>query len=302
MPAKDYYNVLGVDRNAGSKEIKQAYRKLARKYHPDVNPGDKAAEAAFKEVNEAHEVLSDPEKRKKYDQYGDQWQYADQFARTQQQQEAWNFRRGSRVRLEDYGDLGDIFDSVLGGFPGRGTRQSMRGQDYEYPVEITLGEAIHGASRMIEVQVQEDGRIRPQRLQVRIPPGVTNGSRVRIAGKGSPGFNGGPPGDLYLLVSISNDERFQVKGVDIQTEIQVPLVDAVLGSEVQVPSPNGKRLALKIPPETQNGRIFRLRKQGLPALSGDGRGDLLVRVQVQLPTRLSEREKGLFEELKQLRS
>lgn len=323
MPGKDYYQILGVPRNATDKDIKQAYRKLARKHHPDVNPGDKSAEARFKEINQAHEVLSDPEKRKKYDQFGENWQHADQFARAGgQQQPAWDF--GSRGTRFDFGDgsgaegFGDIFDSILHGFGGRTARRPRQGQDLESPVEVSLEEAYRGTMRMLEIQGEEPcpsckGKgcsacggagavIRPRRLEVRIPPGVKEGSRVRIAGKGGPGQMGGPSGDLYLLISVKPDSRFQRTDDDLHVELPVHLADAVLGGEAEVPTLEGKRLALKIPPETQNGKVFRLAGQGMPRLGNDTRGDLYAKVKVVLPTRLSAKEKELFQQLKALRS
>ncbi len=322
MAGKNYYDILGVGKTATAKEIKQAYRKLARKYHPDVNTGDKSAEAKFKEINGAHEVLSDPEKRKKYDQFGDKWQYADQFAQTGGRQPSRDFSRGgtrTTSHFEDIGDIGgggfgDIFDSILGGFGGRRARRPQRGRDFEYPVEVSLEEAYHGAARVLETQTEEPcssckgdgcpscggvGRIiRPKRLEVRIPPGVKGGSRVRIAGKGSPGYGGGTAGDIFLLISVKPDKRFQRTGDDLHVEVPVPLLDAILGGEVQVPTIGGKKLALKIPPETQNGKVFRLSGQGMPKLGGNGKGDLLAKVNIVLPTKLSEREKELFQELK----
>jgi DnaJ-class molecular chaperone len=321
MPAKDYYAILGVGRKASAKEIKQAYRKAARKYHPDVNLGDKSAEAKFKEINQAHEVLSDAEKRKKYDKYGGNWEHADQFARAGAQQRHWDF--GSGGTTFDFGDVsggdfGSVFDSILGGMAGKRARRPMRGQDFEYPVEISLEEAYRGATRMLETQVEEQcksckgegcpecgrsGRVaRPQRLEVTVPPGVGDGSRVRIAGKGGPGHRGGPSGDLYLLVSVRPDGRFQRAGDDIHVDVPVPLADAVLGAEIEVPTLGGKKLALKIPAETQNGKVFRLAGQGMPRSGGGAKGDLFAKVNVVLPTKLSKREKELFEELRTIRA
>jgi DnaJ-class molecular chaperone len=329
MAGKDYYKTIGVDRKASAKEIKQAYRKLARQYHPDVNPGDKAAEAKFKEINEAHEVLSDPEKRKKYDQFGENWQYADQFAGAQPggpQYGHWDFSSGggpggTTFHFEDLGGggFGNMFDSILGDFAGKkGRRAAMRGQDFEHPIEVTLEEAYHGTTRMLETQVEEacpsckgegcpkcgrSGRIlRPQRIEVKVPAGVKDASRVRIAGKGGKGFGGGPAGDLYLRVSVRPHARFQRTGDDLNIEMSVPLLDAVLGTEIEVPTLAGKKLALKVPPETQNGKAFRLAGQGIPHMGGRGRGDLFVKVNVVLPTKLSGREKELFEELKSIRT
>jgi DnaJ-class molecular chaperone len=321
MAGKDYYAILGVNKKATAKEIKQAYRKLARKYHPDVNPGDQSAEAKFKEINEAHEVLSDSEKRKKYDQYGEKWQHADQFAQAGRQQGTWSSSPGGATfEYSDLGGegLGSIFDSILGGFGGRRPRRPQRGRDIEHPVEVTLDEAFHGAARLLESQVEEPcpsckgqgcpacgglgSVVRPMRIEVKIPSGVRNGSRVRVAGKGAPGYSGGSPGDLYLLVTVKSDKRFHRMGDDLEVEVPVPLMEAVLGGEVQVPTMSGKKLALRIPPETQNGRVFRLAKQGMPRLGSDARGDLLAKIRVVLPTGLSEREKDLFEELKAIRA
>jgi molecular chaperone DnaJ len=324
MAKKDYYEILGVKRGASEREIKQAYRKLARKYHPDVNPGDRSAEAKFKEINEAHEVLSDKEKRDKYDRFGDQWQYADQFAQAGYQKTPFgDFSRGggaSGFRFEE-GDLGSLFEELFRGSRARTyTRRArpQRGQDIEHPVAVTLEEAYHGATRLLNLEVSEPcsscrgtGLIqnvpcsvcrgsgvtsRLKRLEVKIPPGVRDGSRVRIAGKGGQGYGGVASGDLYLVVSVKPHALFKRSGDDLNVEAGVPLTVAVLGGEVQVPSPKGK-LALKIPPETQNGRIFRLAGQGMPHLGKSGRGDLLAKVSVVLPTKLSEREKELFRQL-----
>jgi len=323
MPAKDFYQVLGVPRNASEKDIKQAYRKLARKLHPDVNPGDKSAEPRFKEINQAYEVLSDPEKRKKYDQFGENWQHAEQFARAggQQQQTYWDFgKKGAQFDSGDMGGaegFGTIFDSILHDFGGRASRRPRRGQDFEQPVEVTLEEAYRGATRMLEMQAEEPcptcrGKgcqtcggagavIRPRRLEVKIPPGVKDGSRVRIAGKGSMGHMGGEAGDIYLIVSVEPDSRFQRTEDDLHVEVPIHLADAILGGETEVPTLEGKRLALKIPPETQNGKVFRLTGQGMPRLGNNTRGDLYAKVKVVLPTRLSQKEKELFQQLNGLR-
>jgi len=298
MVDKDYYSILGVNRNASEREIKQAYRRLARKYHPDVNPGDKSAEAKFKEMNAAYEVLSDKEKRQKYDQFGDQWQYAEQFAKAGWQQTPfWDFSQGSGSTTIHFGqgDLDSIFDDLLRGFGARTTRQRVRprrGQDIEHPVEVTLEEAYHGTKRIISLESDK-------RLEVKIPPGVKDGSRVRVAGKGMPGY-GGARGDLYLVISVKPHPLFERKGDNLYVEVAVPLTVAVLGGEVQVPTLKGK-LALKIPPETQNGHAFRLAGQGMPHLGNSSRGNLVARMKVVLPTNLSSQEKELFKQLSQLR-
>ncbi|HLB28163.1 MAG TPA: DnaJ C-terminal domain-containing protein [Dehalococcoidales bacterium] len=327
MAGKDYYSILGVKRDAGEQDIKKAYRKMARKYHPDVNPGDKSAEAKFKEINAAHEVLSDKEKRQKYDQYGDQWQHADQFAQAGRQQQGFYRDAGQggaqSFRFEE-GDLESIFGNMFGGRQSPFGRQSRsrQGQDIESPVEITLEEAYQGASRLLNLQggqvcttCKGTGRIQKvmcaacrgtgtaagvKQLEVKIPPGVDNGSRVRIAGKGEPGQSGGASGDLYLVVSVKSHPVFERKGDDLYADVAVPLIVALLGGEAQVPTLKGK-LALKIPAETQNGRVFRLTGQGMPNLRGSSRGDLLAKVKVVLPTELSSEEKKLFEQVGKLR-
>ncbi|MBI2329611.1 MAG: DnaJ domain-containing protein [Chloroflexi bacterium] len=328
MAGKDYYNILGVKRDASEREIKQAFRRLARKHHPDVNPGDKSAEAKFKEINEAHEVLSDKEKRQKYDQFGDQWQHADQFAKAGGQRAPFrDFRQGDgaqsfRFEEGDFDSLfGDLFQSSRRGTSGR-RAGPRRGRDMDYPVEVTLEEAYHGTSRILSLQTEEpcsgcggSGRIqnvpcsvcrgsgvvaRLKQLEVKIPPGVKDSSRVRIAGKGEPGYAGGNSGDLYLVTSVKPHRLFERKGDDLHVEVPVPLTVAVLGGEAQVATPKGK-LELKIPPETQNGRIFRLTKQGMPQLGNSSRGDLLAKVKIVLPTNLSAEEKKLFEQFSQLR-
>lgn len=337
MAKKDYYKILGVRREATEAEIKQAYRRLARKYHPDVNLGDKSAEARFKEINEAYEVLSDKEKRAKYDKFGDQWPYADQFAQAGSQGTPFQSYRpggGGTFRFEtdnlgsifQDGDLGGVLEELLKGSPrartyARRTR-AQRGEDIEHPVEVTLEEAYHGTTRLLNLEVREpcsscggtgvvqnvpcsmcrgSGMVaRTKRLEVKIPPGVKDGSRVRLAGKGGQGYGGGVSGDLYLVVSVRPHPLFKRLDDDLSVEIGVPLTVAVLGGEVMVPTLKGK-LALKIPPETQNGRGFRLSGQGMPHLDRSGYGDLSAKVSVALPTNLSEKERELFRKLKELR-
>ncbi|MCL0069191.1 DnaJ domain-containing protein [Dehalococcoidia bacterium] len=293
MAGKDFYQILGIKRGASDKEIKQAYRKLARKYHPDVNPGDKSAEARFKEINQAYEVLSDPDKRHKYDQFGGKWQFAEQFAGAGAQPYA-DFRRGGTVF--EFGDLGDgglggIFESLFRDHTFDRTThtrgRTRRKQALEQPVELSLEEAYSGTVRTVEVD--------DRRLEVKIPPGVNDGSRIRVAaGDGEQGR------DIYLVISVKPHQHFERKGNDLHVEVPVPLTDTILGSEIEVPTPKGK-LALKIPPETQNGKVFRLARQGMPHLGNSGKGDLFARVRVVLPTNLTEREKDLFKELRSLR-
>lgn len=330
MAGRNYYDILGIKRDASEKEIKQAYRRLARKHHPDVNPGDKSAEARFKEINEAYEVLSAKEKRQKYDRYGDKWPYADQFAESERQQAQYRgFAPGGGASFRytggDIGDLDSIFADLFGGARTRTAYrrpQPRRGHDLESPIEVTLEEAYSGTSRTISLQVEEPCTVcrgsgliqnvpcsacrgaglvaRIRRLEVKIPPGVNNNSRVRIAGRGQPSYSGSASGDLYLVISVKPHPTLERRGANLHTNISVPLVVAVLGGEVQVPTPKGK-LALKIPPETQNGRVFHLSGQGMPHLGKATRGDLLARANVVLPTKLSEKEKELFRQLSKIR-
>ncbi|GAB4329854.1 MAG: J domain-containing protein [Dehalococcoidia bacterium] len=316
--ARSYYEILGVPRSASDKEIRQAYRRLARKYHPDVNPNDKDAEARFKEISAAHEVLSDPEKRRKYDKYGDRWQYADQIE--EQQRRASEAGRSFDFDISGFGDFGSIFENIFRRGGGTGRRAARRGQDIEMPIEVSLEEAFHGTTRTVQLQSAEPcttcsgsgevagavchvcggagQTVRPRRLEVKIPAGVKTGSRVRVAGEGRPGFGGGPPGDLYLVVTVQPHQRFERKADDLYTTVSVPLFDAVLGGEVEVRTLDG-RVALKIPELTQNGRQFRLSGKGMPVLGSPGkRGDLFVRVNVQLPERLTAEQRRLFEQLR----
>lgn len=284
---KDYYAILGVPRNASEKEIKQAYRRLARLYHPDLNPGNKEAEAKFKEINEAYEVLSDPEKRRRYDQFGESFKYADQFGKTTWQGKVWDFED---LKTSPFGDIFDKIFADLGFSPF--AHRPSKGEDIELPVEITLEEAYFGTTRIINTS---SGRI-----EVKIPPGVDNGSRIRIEGKGKEGIRGGPAGDLYLLISVKPHQFFERKGDDLFIEFPLPLTVAILGGEVEVPTIKGK-VALKIPPETQNGKVFRLSGLGMPHLRDGEKGDLFVKVSVVLPTNLSSKERELFKELRRLR-
>lgn len=321
--AKDYYAILGVGRGATEKEIKQAYRRLARRYHPDVNPGDKVAEARFKEINEAYEVLSDPVKRQKYDRFGEGWQHVDDFARAGQKVE-WGHGSGGFTTV-GFGDLDSVLEDILQDFAsGGGTFRRVGGLgELEHPVEITLEEAFHGTKRVIEVwddvPCPSCGSIRrsaagqfcrlcggsgwerrSRKLEVKIPPGVKDGSRVRVAGQGYPNPEGSR-GDLYLVVKVLPHRLFERKGDDLYVDVSVPLLTAVLGGEIDVPTLKGK-VVLKVPPETQNGKVFRLTGQGMPRLGDTSRGDLFAKVKVVLPTNLSPRERQLFEQLRTLRS
>ena len=327
--AKDLYQVLGVSKSASEKELRTAYRKLARKYHPDVAPNDKPAEARFKEVNAAFEVLSDPDKRKKYDKYGERWEYADQIEEAERQRATFRSTRrgGAPGGFSDggSGDLGSIFDSLFNrGGRGNARQASRRGQDLEQRVDITLEEAFHGTERVLTMNSEETcvvcggtGEVasatchacmgagvvaRDRRIEVKVPAGVRTGSRVRVAGEGQHGIGGGARGDLFLLVSVRDNARFERKGDDLATDVAVPLIDSVLGGEVEVTTLDG-RVALRIPELTQNGRQFRLARKGMPVLGKAGaRGDLLVRARVQLPDALTPEEREHFEALRNLQA
>jgi len=306
MDYKDYYKTLGVSKSATQKEIKSAFRKLAQKYHPDKNPGDKAAEDKFKDLNEAYEVLSDPQKRAKYDQLGSSYAQWERMGRPGGGFDfsQWTNPGGARVEYGDLNDLfgeggfSDFFSTLFGGgaAPGRGrttgrtARWASRGENMEQLVEITLEEAYHGAKRTL----QKDGR----RLEVSIPPGAKTGTKVRIAGEGGPGQ---PVGDLFLVVSVQPHPKYRREGDDLYVDFPVDLYTAVLGGEAHVPTLGGD-LVLTIPPETQSGKTFRLSGRGMPKLRQPKEyGDLYARTTIQIPTHLTEAERRLFEELATLR-
>jgi len=285
----NYYEVLGVPKGANEKDIRQAFRRLARQYHPDLKGGDRSAEERFKQINEAHGVLSDAEKRRKYDRYGDNWRQADQMAEA----EAQARRRGTSHRSSTGGRAApsrsgggsdDLFDQL---FQDMG--QDPYGPAAEHPVEITLEEADRGTTRLLE---PTGGR----RLEVKIPPGVDSGARVHLP------RGGGRQGDIYLVVSVQPHPQFRRQGKDLYCEVPVSLEDAVLGGEVTVPTLRG-RVSLAIPLETQNGQRFRLAGQGMPTLGQpDLRGDLFATVSVKLPTSLTAQQRALFQQLKELRA
>ena len=303
---RDYYAVLGVPRTASEKDLKTAYRKLARKHHPDVNPGDKRSEAQFKEIGEAYSVLSDQEKRKKYDRWGHNWEKIDQAqsagagnsgrtaGRTTWTGTADGAPGGFNVESDD---LGGLFEQLFGRTAGRTRVRSAprKGADTEQPVEITLEEAFNGTQRTFQLRDMNTGETHT--VEVKIPVGATDGLRVRVAGKGEPGLAGAPGGDLYLIISIKPHPLFEREGDDLRVKVPTPLYSALLGGEVMVPTPLGSQLALKVPPETANGQRIRLTGQGMPRVNGTGRGDLYAEITVQLPTGLSQREKELFAEL-----
>lgn len=319
MEYKDYYKTLGVSKDAKPEEIKKVYRKLARQYHPDLNPGNKASEEKFKEINEAYEVLSDPAKRQKYDQFGSQWQqYTGSGGRPQDfDWTQWTTRPGGQTytrtvtqeELEQmfgggFGGMGgfsDFFEALFGNL-GRQTSgasqprgaRAVRGQDAEQEVQISLLDALHGTTLSLE---WEGGR----RIEAKIPPGVKTGSRIRLSGQGAPGRAGGPAGDLYLKIEVLPHPSFTREGDDLKTTASVDLYTAILGGTIQVPTLE-KPVELTIPPETANGKVFRLRGLGMPNLKNPKeRGNLYVTVQVQLPRNLSPQERELFQKLRELR-
>ena len=302
MDYKDYYKILGVSRTANPNEIKTVYRRLARKYHPDVNPGDQAAEARFKEINEAYEVLADPEKRKRYDMFGSNWRRTGSF------DEAFRQSGGQPANFGDFfGGAGvgfsEFFEMLFGGGPDRRTRTaSFAAADVEENFEVSLAEVLVGGHRIFTVRVpSRDGSIRQRRIDVMIPPGVRDGKRLRISGEGSMRSDGSR-GDLFLRVRITQDPKFERDGDDLMTDVGVELVEAMLGSEVSIPTLDDSPLTMRIPPETRAGSRLRVRGQGLPRADTGVRGDMLVRVRVQLPENLTERERDLFREMAELRA
>jgi DnaJ-class molecular chaperone len=301
---RDYYAVLGVPRTASEKDIKTAYRKLARKHHPDVNPSDKNAESMFKEIGEAYSVLSDTEKRKKYDRWGHDWE---KIEHAHAAGATYRTRPGGRTTGStstnvpggfnfESEDLGGLFEQLFGTAGRTRVRSAPRkGADMEQPVEITLDEAFSGTQRTYSIVDSRTGETRS--VEVKIPAGATDGLRVRVAGKGEPGTAGAASGDLYLIVSVTPHQQFERDGDDLRIKVPTPLYTAILGGEVRVPTPKGTQLALKVPPETANGQRIRLAGQGMPRLNGSGRGDLYAEITVQLPKNLSEHDKNLFGEL-----
>jgi curved DNA-binding protein len=332
MDFKDYYSTLGVAKTASEKEIKQAYRKLARKHHPDVNPNDKSAESRFKELNEAYEVLGDPAKRKKYDELGANWRAYEQAGAggpagpgfNPGAGGAWNVNFGQgapgggfRTMTEEemheiFGDenpFSDFFQTFFGGSAGgpgaedqgrrggRGRTRARSGRDVEQEIELGLEDAYRGATRRLSIT--HDGHAKT--VDVRIPAGVGDGSRVRIAGEGEQGTGGAKSGDLFLRVRLTPHPTFERRGKDLYTRAPVPLATAVLGGEADVPTLGEKPLRLKVPPTTQNGQVFRLKGHGMPPTGKSGeQGDLYATVDVQLPKTLTPEQRAHFEALQKL--
>lgn len=369
MEFKDYYKILGVDKNATKKEIKKAYRTLARKYHPDVNPGDREAEARFKEINEAYQVLSDKEKRKKYDEFGQYWEYADKAgagAGTSGFRGRSGGFKSTRFDFDDLssifgkagggaGNFSDFFNAMFGGMkcggrkskgPGGGSRTyswstgpgggfdfdlgSMgaagvrtprKGKDAEFPLELSYEEAAFGVTKHINISKETTcnacggrgttqnalcqvchGRgtvYKPRHLEVKVPPGVKDNFKIRMKGEGSPGVNGGKPGDLYLVVKLKPHPFYKLKDDGLHCEVPISVPEAALGGEISIPTLKGK-VTMKVPPKTQSGQVFRLREQGFPSLNNKGKnGDFFVKTKIVLPEKLSEEEKKIYRKLKE---
>lgn len=298
----DYYATLGVNKNASQDEIRKAYRKLARKYHPDVNSGDEDSVRKFKEVNEANEVLSDPEKRKKYDQYGKDWQHAEQFEKMRRDNPYQHYTYNSNAGFEG-GGFSDFFRSIFGdmgmggmgaqsGFSAQG-RRSFKGQDLETELQLTLEDALVSEKRTITINGKQ--------LRFTIPAGVEDGQTIRIRGQGQPGGNGAPAGDLYITFRFAPHPVFERKGDNLHTQIQIDLFTALLGGEVEIPTLQGP-VRMKIKAGTQNGSKLRLRNKGYPIYKqADHYGHLYVDIQVSLPTELSAAEEKLLREWQDLR-
>ena len=339
MQYKDYYQILGLKRGASQDEIKSAYRKLARKYHPDLKPGDKEAEKRFKEINEANAVLSKSDSRKKYDTLGSNWERVSQdqdFAR-----QYYSPGRPGTGGQFDFGDMSDFFGTffggediasgIFGGGCGGARTRAQRGQDVEQSLAITLEESFHGTNRLFQMQIPSacpacggQGMVMQQRqrgmvtstpcpqcrgqgrttstrqIKVKIPRGVTNGSRIRLAGQGGPGASGGPAGDLFLIINLTSHDFFEILDRNLKCEIPVMAHEALLGTKVELKTLAGQ-VNLKIPAGTQSGTVLKLKNQGLPYPKGKKRGDLLAMIKITIPKNLTAKEKKLMEEFRKLR-
>ena len=294
MEFKDYYQILGVDKNASEDEIKKAYRKLARKLHPDLNPNDKEAHKKFQEVNEANEVLSDPEKRKKYDKYRKDWQHAEQFEQARQSQQHRGGFSESFSGDFDQGDFSEFFNSMFGGTGGGKTRREtrFRGEDYHAQLQLNLADVFKSHQQVLTVNGKN--------IRITIPAGVEDGQRIRVKEHGGAGINGGPNGDLYIEFHIVNNTKFKRDGKDLYANADIDLYTAVLGGEITTDTFDGK-VKLKIQPGTQNGAKIRLKGKGFPVYKQESEfGDLIITLNVNIPTDLTEKQKELFEQLSKL--
>ena len=287
----DYYKILEIDKKASADDIKKAYRKLARKLHPDLNPNDKEAQKKFQQINEANEVLSDPEKRKKYDQYGKDWQHAEHFEKQRQQQQQGQQGQYTSENFSE-GDFSDFFGSMFGG----GARQrtaTFRGQDYNAELRLELTDVLKTHQQTLTVNGKN--------IRITIPAGVENGQVIKLKGYGAPGVNGGPAGDLYITFQIADHPTFKRVGNDLFTSTTIDLYTAVLGGDAVIETLDGK-VKMKVNPETQPGSKVRLKGKGFPVYKQEGHsGDLYVTYNVKLPTNLTEKQKELFKELPNLK-
>lgn len=288
----DYYKILGIDKKATAEEIKKAYRKLARKLHPDLNPNEKSANEKFQQLNEANEVLSDPEKRKKYDQYGKDWAHGEEYEKARQSQQQ---QRSSRSQGQQFSggfggdDFSDFFGSMFGNRGRQGSQTKFRGQDYNSELTLTLNDSYFTHKQTFTI----NGKT----IRITIPAGVENGQTIKLTGQGEKGVGGGPSGDLYITFSISNATSFKRAGNDLYTTSEIDLFTAVLGGEITLDVFSGK-LKLKVAPETQNGTKIRLKGKGFPVYKKEDQfGDLYITYNVKIPTNLTSKQKELFEEL-----
>ncbi len=296
MAKRDYYEILGVSRDADDKQLKKAFRKFARKYHPDLNPNNKEAEQRFKEVNEAYEILSDPAKRKQYDSFGHA-----AFDAGFQGSEGFRPRTGGfDPRAAQDRGFGSIFEDIFGDvFSGRRESQPVpeTGKDLVYNLEIDLKDAYHGTSTY--VNIQRGARLQSEQIMVKIPPGVDNGTKVRVAGKGGAGIRGGKSGDLYIITSIRPDRFYERKGDDLYCEVPITISEAALGAKIEVPTMDGTA-TMTIPSCTQGGQLFRLKEKGMPHLKGGRSGNQYVKVIITIPKNLTEEDKELFKKISAL--
>jgi curved DNA-binding protein len=293
MDFVDYYKLLGIEKAATAKDIKNAFRKLARKYHPDLNPNDKDAKRKFQQINEANEVLSDPEKRKKYDQYGKDWQHSDQFEKQRQyQQQPFGSSERNYSGQQSDGDFSDFFESLFGGAAsgrGRGRQVKFRGEDYTAELHLELIDAYKSQKQTLTVN--------GAKIRITIPAGIENGQTIKVPGQGGKGKNGGPDGDLYITFFIANHPRFKRLGNDLFTTVDLDLYKAVLGGEITIDTLNGK-VKLKVKPETQNGSKVKLKDKGFPVYKNEGQfGDLYITYIIKIPSDLTEKQRELFKQL-----
>jgi curved DNA-binding protein len=297
----DYYKILGIDKTATDADVKKAYRKLARKYHPDLNPNDKEAEQKFKEVNEANEVLSHPENRKKYDQYGENWQHSEEFEKQRQQQQSRSRggQQGGFGGFEGFsggGDYSDFFESMFGGRSsgGRGQTRQSKGGDFNAELHLDLKDVYTTQKRELTINGKN--------IRLTIPAGVENGQVIKISGMGAEGSNGGPKGDLYITFTIKNHTKFKLDKHNLYSTVDLDLYTAILGGEITVDTFDGK-VKLKVLPGTQNGTKVKLKGKGFPVYKKEGVfGDLYITYQIVVPSKLTEKEKELFEELAKLKA